>query len=90
MYRDFTYIDDLVKSIVNLSAKIPNTKDKFEQDSLSPIAPFRIVNIGNSNQVKLIEFVKLIENELNLKAQINFLPIQQGDVYNLCKFGSFI
>ena len=96
MYRDFTYIDDLVKSIVNLSAKIPNTKDKFEQDSLSPIAPFRIVNIGNSNQVKLIEFVKLIENELNLKAQINFLPIQQGDVlatyansdllFNLTKF----
>ena len=51
-----------------------------DYDSLSPVAPFRIVNIGNSQSVKLMEFIKTIEEILGKKAIYNFLPMQQGDV----------
>jgi len=80
MFRDFTYVDDLAKSIFLLMGKSPSSSDSFENDSLSPVAPFRIVNIGNSNQVKLIDFVRAIEDELGIKAHIKFLPLQKGDV----------
>ncbi len=82
MYRDFTYIDDVVKSVSLLIKKIPKSKDlrKFKNDSLSPIAPFRIVNIGNSNKVKLLNFVKSLELGLKKRAKCNYLPIQKGDV----------
>ena len=63
MYRDFTYIDDLVSCIYQLIDKIPETNKKiFNLDSISSVAPFRIVNIGNSKKVKLIDFIDEIEN----------------------------
>ena len=55
-------------------------KDIDENDSLSPVAPFRIVNIGNSNQVKLLDFVEAIETYIGKKAIRNYMPMQQGDV----------
>lgn len=83
MFRDFTYIDDLVEGIKLLINKIPDTstkKKQFFKDSLSPVAPYRIVNIGNSERVKLIDFVNFIEETLNKKAIRNYLPTQKGDV----------
>ena len=81
MYRDFTYVDDLVLSIKKLIAKVPGGQDtRVDNDSLSPVAPYRIVNIGNSNKVQLLDFIKAIEEELNLTAIKNFMPMQEGDV----------
>ncbi len=82
MFRDFTYIDDVVKSITLLLNKLPNNKikKKSKNDSISTVAPFRIVNIGNQNKILLKDFINTIEKALNLKAKKNFLPIQKGDV----------
>jgi len=81
MYRDFTYVDDLVNGIKLLVNCIPNNKKVSENDSLSIVAPFRIVNIGNSNKIKLIDFINVIEENLGKKAVKNFMPIQKGDVF---------
>ena len=80
MSRDFTFIDDLIESIFRLSKSIPNLKKKFKNDSLSNIAPYRIVNIGNSKKIKLMEMIEAIEEKLNKKSKKNFLPMQTGDV----------
>ena len=82
MYRDFTYIDDIVSGINLLIKKVPNTKQlgKYKNDSLSPIAPFRILNIGNTKKVYLLDFVKEIEKVLGKKAKRNYMPLQKGDV----------
>tara|TARA_A100000164_G_scaffold382143_1_gene438947 strand:+ start:224 stop:1240 length:1017 start_codon:yes stop_codon:yes gene_type:complete len=83
MDRDFTYIDDIIESLIRLANKIPKPEKNF--DSKNPIAssswaPHRIFNIGNSNKVKLIDFINIIENEIGIKAIKNFLPMQKGDV----------
>ena len=81
MYRDFTYIDDIIKSIIALTSVPPENKKNIDKnDSLSPVAPFRIVNIGNSNQVKLLDFVEALESYLKKKAIRNYMPMQEGDV----------
>ena len=82
MYRDFTYIDDIVNGIYLLINKVPNIKqfNKYKDDSLSSIAPFRILNIGNTKKVYLLDFIKEIEKELGKKAIRNYMPLQKGDV----------
>ena len=82
MFRDFTYIDDITKGIELLIDKIPNNKklNKYSNDSLSPVAPFRILNIGNSKKVFLLDFIKQLEKELKKKAIRNYMPLQKGDV----------
>lgn len=88
MARDFTYVEDLVQAIVLLIEKpppLPSERDSngfnpLPNDTLSPIAPWRIVNIGNSQKVSLLEFVETLENILGKKAIRNYLPIQPGDV----------
>ena len=82
MYRDFTYIDDIVSGINLLIKKVPSTKQlgKYKDDSLSPIAPFRILNIGNTKKVYLLDFIKEIEKVLGKKAKRNYMPLQKGDV----------
>ena len=82
MYRDYTYIDDIVDGIYKLLNKVPsiNSKKKFKNDSLSPVAPFRIVNIGNSDKVRLLDFIESIEDSLGKKAIRNYMPMQKGDV----------
>ena len=82
MYRDFTYIDDIVNGINLLISKVPSTKQlgKYKDDSLSPIAPFRILNIGNTKKVYLLDFIKEIERALGKKAKRNYMPLQKGDV----------
>jgi UDP-glucuronate 4-epimerase len=85
MVRDFTYIDDLVNSIFLLSSKIPSKankrKDILNNDSISDIAPFRIVNIGNSQPINLLDYVKELENVLGKVAQKKFLDMQDGDIH---------
>jgi len=84
MYRDFTYVDDLVRAIqllIDVAPKRPSTPDAIvEGDSLSPVAPWRVVNIGNSEKVRLLDFIEAIENALGRKAQRNMLEMQKGDV----------
>ena len=81
MYRDFTYVDDLVEGIRLLINKIPSNEKNISQiDSLSPVAPFRVVNIGNSNKIKLLDFIKVIEENIGKKSIRNYMPIQKGDV----------
>ena len=84
MYRDFTYVDDLVRGIYLLIDAVPvrpETKDDIELgDSLSPVAPYRVVNIGNSEKIRLLDFIDAIENCLGKKAIRNYMPMQKGDV----------
>ncbi len=82
MYRDFTYVDDIVNGINALINKAPNLKQlgKIKNDSLSPIAPFRILNIGNTKKVYLLDFINALEKELGRKAIRNYMPMQKGDV----------
>ncbi len=82
MKRDFTYIDDLVKGITLLMKKAPNlTKNKPSKiDSISSVAPYRLVNIGNSKPIPLNKFISAIENSIGKSAIRNEMPIQAGDV----------
>lgn len=84
MYRDFTYVTDLVRAIrllIDVPPVRPGNRDEIEDgDSLSPVAPFRVVNIGNSDKVRLLDFIEAIEDELGIKAIRNYMPMQPGDV----------
>ena len=84
MYRDFTYVTDLVRGIRLLIDAVPErpaSSDEIpEWDSLSPAAPFRVVNIGNNDKVRLEDFVDAIEAECGKPAIRNYMDIQKGDV----------
>lgn len=84
MYRDFTYVSDLVRGIRLLIDAVPqrpaDPADIEAGDSLSPVAPYRIVNIGNSEKVKLLDFVAAIEEAVGRPAQRNLMEMQKGDV----------
>ena len=92
MYRDYTYVDDIVDGIYKLINKIPtlNSKKKFKNDSLSPVAPFRILNIGNTKKILLLDFINTLEKELNIKIKKNYLPMQKGDVYSTLSDSSLL
>jgi UDP-glucuronate 4-epimerase len=81
MQRDFTYVDDLVLAIELLMDTVPELhKPVGASDSLSPVAPIRTVNIGNSKSINLMDFIEAIETELGIKAIRNYMPMQTGDV----------
>ena len=81
MFRDFTYVEDLVASIQKLIHAIPGGEEsRVLGDNLSPVAPYRVVNIGNSVKVRLLDFIEAIETELDSKAIRNYMPMQEGDV----------
>ena len=82
MYRDFTYIDDVTKSIELLINKAPNIKqkNKFKNDSLSNVAPYRVVNIGNQKKIYLKKFIQCIEKKLSKKGIKKYMKMQKGDV----------
>ena len=84
MYRDFTYVDDLVRAIRLLIDAVPvrpaSKEDIAPWDSLSPAAPYRVVNIGNSDKIRLLDFIDAIEDCLGKKAIRNYMPMQKGDV----------
>ena len=82
MRRDFTYVDDLVEAVVRLIDRRPSVGAAalIEGDSLSEVAPFRIVNIGGGNPVELMAFIEAIEQKMGQQALKNMLPMQPGDV----------
>lgn len=84
MYRDFTYVDDLVRGIrllIDAAPERPASREDIpEWDSLSPVAPYRVVNIGNSDKVRLLDFIDAIEDALGKKASRNYMEMQKGDV----------
>lgn len=83
MYRDFTYVDDLVNAIRLLIDTVPVRPTDgvvAAGDSLSPAAPYRVVNIGNSDKVRLLDFIDAIEDCLGQKATRNYMGMQMGDV----------
>ncbi|WP_428031346.1 NAD-dependent epimerase/dehydratase family protein [Ancylobacter sp.] len=84
MWRDFTYVDDLVEGIrllIDTPPLLPEARgEAVPGDSLSPAAPFRVVNIGNSDKVRLLDFIDAIEQEIGRPALRNYMPMQPGDV----------
>jgi UDP-glucuronate 4-epimerase len=84
MYRDFTYVADLVRAIRLLIDTPPvrpdHASDIPDWDSLSPAAPYRVINIGNNDRVRLEDFVDAIEAECGVKAKRNYMDMQKGDV----------
>ncbi|KMO71155.1 UDP-glucose 4-epimerase [Mycolicibacterium chlorophenolicum] len=83
MQRDFTYIDDIVESIIKVLDRPATPDDRYDPVNPDPglsQAPFRIFNIGNNQPVRLLQFVEALEAALGKKAIKNFRPIQAGDV----------
>ena len=84
LYRDYTYIDDIVDGIFKLTNKIPNlnSSKKYKNDSLSNVAPFRILNIGNTKKILLSDFINTLEKKLGKKSIKKYMPMQKGDVHS--------
>lgn len=83
MQRDFTYIDDIIESVTRVIQKIPQSNPLWTGDLPDPgtsRACYKIYNIGNSQPIKLLDFIETIEECLGKKAEKNFLPMQPGDV----------
>ncbi|HPF22295.1 MAG TPA: NAD-dependent epimerase/dehydratase family protein [Hyphomonas sp.] len=81
LMRDFTYIDDLVESIRRLIDTPPVAgKPVTRNDSLSPVAPYRLVNIGHASPVRLMDYIEAIERAIGRTAAKNMLDMQPGDV----------
>jgi UDP-glucuronate 4-epimerase len=83
MRRDFTYIDDIVEGVVRVLDKVPTANPNWKSDAPDPSssnAPYKLYNIGNNKPVELMHFIKVLEDCLGKKAQMNMLPLQPGDV----------
>lgn len=83
MVRDFTYIDDIVEGVVRVLDKPATPNPNFDAnrpDAASSNAPYRVLNIGNSQPTPLMDYITAIEEALGIKAIKNFLPMQAGDV----------
>jgi UDP-glucuronate 4-epimerase len=83
MRRDFTYVDDVVESIVRLVDRAPAGNPNYSGDAPDPgssSAPWRVYNIGNNNPVELLEVVRLLEEKIGKKAIRELAPMQPGDV----------
>tara|TARA_B110000483_G_scaffold241847_1_gene325931 strand:+ start:358 stop:1365 length:1008 start_codon:yes stop_codon:yes gene_type:complete len=81
--RDFTYIDDIVEGVIKIINVPATINDDWKSDLPDPAsskAPWRIYNIGNNKPVKLMDYIDALEQILEKKAKINFLPLQPGDV----------
>ena len=83
MIRDFTYVDDIVESIIRLIVKPPQRNTQWDGalpriDTSS--APYRIFNIGNGSPVELMQYIDAVESALGVKGEYNMMDIQPGDV----------
>lgn len=84
MLRDFTYIDDIVEGVLRVIDHIPAGNPVWCAETPDPstsTAPYKIYNIGNSQPVKLMDFIQAIEDAIGRPAEKIFLPMQPGDVY---------
>jgi len=83
MQRDFTFVDDIVEGVLRVLDCTAASNPAFNSDHADPATsnvPYRVFNIGNNNPVALLDFIACIENSLGKKADINFFPLQDGDV----------
>lgn len=84
MWRDFTYIDDIVEGVIRIADVVPSHTPDWTVESGTPAsssAPYKIYNIGHGSPINLMDFVKAIESELGIEAKKNFRGMQPGDVY---------
>ena len=84
MQRDFTYIDDIVQSMLNLMEHIPQPSDMWDPKQPDPSysnAPYRLYNIGNNNPEQLMDMITFLEDEIGIEGKKNYMPMQPGDVY---------
>ena len=80
MKRDFTYISDIVDGVMMAMDRVPSYKNETSSDVYPKSSLFRLYNIGNNKPVTLQRFINAIESSLNVKAKMNMLPMQPGDV----------
>jgi UDP-glucuronate 4-epimerase len=81
--RDFTFIDDIVEGIIRVLDHTPQPQPDYDFSQGNPAsssAPYRVYNIGNNNPVKLMDYIQAVENALGIKAEMELLPLQRGDV----------
>ncbi|MEZ9911363.1 NAD-dependent epimerase [Vibrio breoganii] len=84
MWRDFTHVDDIVEGVVRIADVVPTRDSDWTVEAGSPAtssAPYAVYNIGHGSPIKLMDFVKAIEDELGIEAKKNFREMQPGDVY---------
>ncbi len=84
MMRDFTYVDDIVKTISLLIDKAPSKNDNnkgVELNTSESFAPYKLYNIGNNNPVNVKDFLKILEEQIGKKAIVESMPMQKGDMY---------
>jgi UDP-glucuronate 4-epimerase len=87
MLRDYTFVGDVVKATIGIldSNATPSKEfDAHNPDPASSSAPYRIYNVGNHTPIQLMDFIKSLEEALNIQAKINLLPLQPGDVIATC------
>lgn len=84
MWRDFTHVDEIVEGVVRIADVIPTRDNDWTVEDGSPAkssAPYAVYNIGHGSPIKLMDFVKAIEDELGIEAKKNFRGMQPGDLY---------
>lgn len=84
MWRDFTHVDDIVEGVVRIADVLPSRQSNWTVEAGSPAtssAPYAVYNVGHGSPIRLMDFVKAIENELGIEAIKNFRDMQPGDVY---------
>jgi len=84
MWRDFTYIDDIVEGVIRITDVIPTRDDQWTVEVGTPAsssAPYAVYNIGHGSPINLMKFIEAIESELGVEAIKNFRGMQAGDVY---------
>ena len=84
MWRDFTHVNDIVEGVVRIADEVPTHDNNWKVEANSPStssAPYAVFNIGHGSPIKLMDFVKVLEHELGIKAKKNFREMQPGDVY---------
>lgn len=73
LYRDFTYVDDIVRGVESMLDHVPDPNEEGDR--------YKVYNIGNNHPVRLMDFIETLESALGKKAEKEFLPMQPGDVY---------
>jgi len=84
MWRDFTYVDDIVEGVVRIADVIPQRNDDWTVEQGTPAsssAPYKVYNIGHGSPINLMDFISEIESALGIEAKKNFREMQAGDVY---------
>ncbi len=83
MVRDFTYVDDIVEGVVRVIDRPAEPDPGWSGDDPDPassLAPYRVYNIGNNRSVRLMRYIEVLEECLGKKAELNLMPMQDGDV----------